>query len=514
MRIVHVQRHPWLRTEAWRAVVAALTLSTACAANAQRVEFAPWITARLTASDNAGLGSSTAGRDLIGDLTVGTAIRADWARLSLFGSAALESFVYARHTQGNDVVPLVDLTGRWIAVERFLFVEAGARTTQSHIDPYSPGLTTTSTDNNETITQYRLSPYIESDPLPNLHFRARSDNTISKDYGERTAEFEAVDDSYFGFHTISLEKDPVPLGWRLEAERSYTRYQGEFAPLITDIGRALVNVAVLDTTRIGIRVGAEKGNYLTDPGWHPIYGGQFGWHPSERTAFDFDIEHRFFGNAVHLNFTHRMQRLAWSFRASRDLETAPQSIFDLGPTGNVAALLDSILISRFPNPADRATQVQNIIARQGLPASTTTVIPILAQRLSVAEDVSLGVAYLGARDTLTLTLNAGRTRDALEEGPLATDSPVTNNLQRGATVAYVRQLTPTSVAGLTVSFSRIDSLETATAADSSKDGSVVAHWAVQVSPRTTALFGAEQRKVVSNVTSRETSVFVEVDHRF
>ncbi|HEU5297072.1 MAG TPA: TIGR03016 family PEP-CTERM system-associated outer membrane protein [Burkholderiaceae bacterium] len=498
------------------ATAAAASLALASPVWAQRVETEPWITARLTASDNSGLGFATAGRDLITDITTGLRVRAEGARVSLIGSAALQSFVYANHTQGNDIIPLVDLTGRWAVAERFFFIEGAARTTQTHVDPFAPGLTDASTDNNATITQYRLSPYIESQPGANLHFRARSDNTTIKDYGHAAAAFDAVDSSYFGFHTISLERDPVPLGWRVEAERSKTQYQGEFVPLITDIGRALVNVAVIDTLRVGLRGGAERSNFLTDQGWSAIYGGQLSWHPSERTALDFDAEHRFFGNGVHLAFTHRMPWLSWDLHASRDLDTTPRSIFDLGPTDNVSALLDSILTTRIPNPAERANQVQNIISRQGLPASTTTVIPILAPRLSVVENVSLGVAYLGVRNTLALTLAATRTRDALEEGPLATDSPVTNNFQKAVTLAYTLRMTPTTTAGLTVSYSRIDSLDTATIPETTKDGSVRAHMAVQLAPKTTALFGAQQRKLASNVTpsGHETSVFAVLDHRF
>ena len=498
------------------ATAAAVSLAIAPPAWAQNVEVEPWVTARVTASDNSGLGFSTAGRDLITDVTAGLRVRLEGARSSLSGSAALQSFVYAKHTQGNDIIPIVDLTGRWAAVERFFFIEGGVRTTQTHIDPFAPGLSETSTDNNATVTQYRLSPYIESQPAPNLHFRARSDNTKTKDYGHESADFSAIDSSYFGFHTISLERDPIPLGWRLEAERSKTQYQGEFVPLITDIARALVNVTVLDTLRMGVRVGVERDNFLTDTGWQSIYGGQLSWHPSERTVLDFDAEKRFFGNGVHLTFTHRMPWLTWDLRASRDLDTSPSSLFDLGPTDNVAALLDSALTTRFPNPAERASRVQDIISRQGLPASTTTIIPILAPRLSVVESVSLGTAYLGVRNTLALTLGATRTRDALESGALATDSPVTNNIRQDVTVAYTLRMTPTTTAGLTVSFSRIDSLDTATIAETTKDGSVRAHMAIQVAPKTTSLFGVEQRRLVSDArtSGRETSIFAALGHRF
>jgi uncharacterized protein (PEP-CTERM system associated) len=349
-----------------------------------------------------------------------------------------------------------------------------------------------------------------------LHFRARSDNTHTKNYGEESAAFGAIDSSYFGFHTISLERDPVPLGWRIEAERKETRYQGEFVPLITDIARGLVNVEVIDTLRMGLRVGAERNNFLTDPGWQAIYGGQLSWRPSERTVLDFDAEKRFFGNGVNLTFTHRMPWLTWDLRASRDLDTSPSSLFNLGPTDNVAALLDSILTTRVPDPADRASQVQNLISRLGLPASTTTVIPILAPRLSVVENASLGLAYVGVRNTIALTLGGARTRDALEEGPLATDSPLTNNLQRYATLAYTLRMTPTVTAGLTVTYSHVVSLDTATSAATTKDGSVRAQLAVQLTPKATALFAAQQRKLVSNVnpSGHGTSVLAALNHRF
>jgi uncharacterized protein (PEP-CTERM system associated) len=485
---------------------------------AGRVGVEPWVSARFTASDNAGLGlgTSSSGPDFITDVTAGLRVRAEGARLSLVGTVSAEGFAYARHTQPNEIIPTVDLTGRWEAIERFLFVDAAARTTQTRIDPFGPSLTPTTTGNNTTIAQYSLSPRIELQPAPNLHFRAGSANVQTKDYGQDSASINAIDSSYFRFNTISLERDPVPLGWRLEGQSSYTRYQGELLPVESDIVRALVNVAATDTARVGLRVGYERNNFLSDQDWQPIYGGQASWRPSDRTSFDFDIEHRFFGNGMHLLFTHRMPWLSWDLRASRDLDTTPSSIFTLPATNNVSALLDSILITRFPNPVDRATQVQNIIARQGLPAATSVATAILASRVSVTENASLGLTYLGVRHTLALTMFATKIRDAVDTGPFATDSAATNNLQYGSTLAYTLRLTPTATAGLGVTFSRIKALDTATTADSTKDGAVSGQVVFQLAPKTTALVGASQRKLVSTSvpSGHETSAFVVLDHRF
>jgi uncharacterized protein (PEP-CTERM system associated) len=496
------------------AIVASLTI--VAPAWAQRVDVEPAVSARVTATDNAGLGFSTGGRDLITEIIAGVHVRREGARLRLDGTVSLDSFLYARHTQGNDIVPRIDLAGRLIAVERFLFVEAAIRTSQNHIDPFGPDLTSTTTANNTTSVQYSLSPYIESEPAANLHFRARSDNVLTKDYGDSSPTIDAVDGSYFGRHTISLERDPVPFGWRLEGERNVTRYQGQFEPLQDDVVRALGNLAVFDTATVGLRVGAERLNFLTDSEWQSIYGGQFTWRPSERTSLTFDREHRFFGNAMHLTFTHRMPFLAWDLHASRDLDTTPSTLFNLPPTNNVSALLDSILTTRFPNPADRASQVQNIISRQGLPPATAIQIAILAPRLSVTETVSAGVAYLGPRNTLALNVFGSRSRDALEEGPLATGNPTTNNAQRGAALTYAFRMTPTATAGLTASGSYIKSLSTATVSESTREAALSAQLVVQLAPKTTAQFGAEQRRLHSNIATsgHETSVFAGLDHRF
>jgi len=498
------------------ATTTAVSLSAVAPARADRWQVESSASARVTATDNAGLGLGTAGRDLVTDVGAGLGIRHEGARISLIGNIFVEGFLYANHTQSNSILANVDLLGRWVAVEQFLFVDASIRTTQNYIDPYGPGLTSTTTANNTTTTQYRLAPYIESRPSTNLHFRARSDNVMTYNYGSNSPTTSAVDGSYFGLQTISLERDPVPLGWRLEGVEEQTRYQGQFLPLVSDFARAIGNMAIVSSTVVGLRVGVERHNYLPDTGWTAIYGGQASWRPSERTTFSFDGEHQYWGNAVHLVFTHRMPFFSWDLRASRDVDTTPRTLFNLPPTDNVAALLDSILTTRFPNPADRANEVQNIISREGLPASSSTFISIAAPRLSVTELASLGLAYLGVRNTLALTLSASRISDALQDGALATGNAAVNNFQHGAALSYALRMTPTATAGLTFTWSGIRSLDTASSTASTKDTALRGQVAIQLAPKTSVLLGAEQRRLESSVATsgRETSVYVALGHRF
>ena len=62
--------------------------------------------------------------------------------------------------------------------------------------------------------------------------------------------------------------------------------------------------------------------------------------------------------------SNRLRRFATNLSASRSVATYPQLILQLPATGNVSGLLDAILTARFPDPVERAQQVQDLIDRQ------------------------------------------------------------------------------------------------------------------------------------------------------
>ncbi len=80
------------------------------------------------------------------------------------------------------------------------------------------------TANTLSTAQGRLSPYIEHDFDGRTRFRLRSDNTWTEDDASQASLASPSAAGYFGFHTFSLEREPVPFGARLEAERSDTHY--------------------------------------------------------------------------------------------------------------------------------------------------------------------------------------------------------------------------------------------------------------------------------------------------
>jgi len=495
--------------------LAALALFAAHPALAQRWYVEPSIGLRVISTSNSTLGGSAGEGDVVVGLRPRVVIRGDAPRLFVRGTLAVESVTYTQGTQENVVLPEVDFLARLAAIERFFFIEGAVRALQLNANPFGARPGETSTSNTVTSTQYRLSPFIEYEPSLGLHLRARSDNTRTNENGSAFSLSESVGRSYFGRHSASIEQDPRPFGWRLEASRSDTRFEGDLSSITIDVARAIVNVAVTESFRVGLRGGAERNNFSTTE-TRSIYGGQFSWHPSVRTALDADAERRFFGNSWHLTFAHRSPFVAWSTRVSRDIDTSPEALLSLPATDNVAALLDSILTTRFPNPIERAKQVQDLINSRGLPPSIPSAISIIAPRVSINNTVSGTAALLGSTSSVALGVFRTVIRDAVDSGLFATGSAISNNRQIGGSLAYSRRLSPRSSATLVLDYSRIEPLEAAIDGARTQQAGVRGQISLQVGPRSFSRFGVQYRKLTSGVVAagNESVAFFELDHSF
>ena len=501
------------------ALVALLLAATSETASAQRWFIEPSIATRVAATSNTFLGGPAAESDVIIGVKPQLAIRGDSPGLHVAGAIGVDSVNYTRGTLQNVLLPQGDLLARVTAVERFFFIEGAVRALQTSLDPFGARPSGSSTQNTVTSTQYRISPYIETEPLRGFHLRARSENVKTSQNGAALSLSESVARTYFGHHTASVEQDPRPFGWRIEGDRSSTRFQGEAQPITIDVARAIVNYAIDDTLSFGLRAGAERNNFILTDGSSssgPIYGGQLLWQPTERTSLSFSGEHRFFGSSWNLTFSHRNPSVAWNVTASRVIDTTPQSLLELPPTDNVAALLDSILTTRFPNPIDRAKQVQDLINLRGLPSSIQSAISIIAPRLSISNTVSATAALLGTTSTLALSVFYARQRDALDTGPLATGTAATNNKQWGGSLAYSRRMSPTVDATFALEYTRIDALDEVLAGGRSKQAGARGQIGVRLDSKSTAQFGVQYRKLGSNivVSGDETMVFASLVHTF
>lgn len=487
-------------------------------APAQRWIIEPAISSQLSLTSNSSFGEAgPGGSDVIVALSPRVRVSGGGARLRLTGSASVSGIAYADRTQPNAVEPTADLSARLEAIERLFFIEAGYRATQTSENPFGARADGVASSNRLTTSQWSLSPVVESDPAADLHYRLRSDNTWTRAIGGEGATTTAGAGGYFGRHSASIEGDPRPFGWRLEAERSLTRYDDPAEPSISiAAARVILNYAIADEWSVGLRGGHERNNAETSKDRsRSIYGMQTRWQPSPRTTLSALREERFFGSAWSLAFDHRQPRLAWSLGLTRGIDTTPQALFDLPRTDNVAGLLDAMFTTRFPDPVERARVVQEFISQQGLQSATQGPVSLFSQRLSLVTSRRASMSVIGSRASLTLSGFAARTEDALDAGPLATGGAATNNTQHGASLVLSHRLSPLIGLSVSLDWSRIRELDSALPDETSQQGLQV-HFNVQAAPMTNTFLGGRYRKLESNVATegREGVVYVGLDHHF
>lgn len=504
------------RHELTAAAAASALLLCPAAAHAARWALDAGVSSTLTWSSNGDLGIGTESRaDTLLEVRPHLSLTAEGPRLRLRGNLALDGVATVHDTQPKRILPEADVNAHWVAIERFLFVDAGVHAQRTSQNPFGvrPELATSA--NTLTTAQAHLSPFIESSIDASTRYRLRSENSWTHDIGPAASQASVTAAAgYFGRHSLALEHDPRPLGWRLEAERSQTRYRDDAQqPITADIARLVLDYALGADTTAGVRAGREHTDLVTRDTRRNIYGWQAQWRPSERTTLAAFDEQRFFGSAWRLSFDHRMPRLAWSIVASRSLDTTPQALFNLLPTDNVAALIDAMFTTRYPDPIARAEVVQDFLAQQGIASGTLRPTTIYSPRLSIVTLRSATVTLTGTRNTLALSAFLSRTEDAPDAGNLATGTALTNNSEQGASATLSHRLSPTTNVNMSIDASRIRALQ---APDRTTQHSARLQLNTELSPRTTLVGGVRYRKLRSNVTpeGREGAVFVGLDYRF
>jgi len=503
---------------AGRVGVAVAAVFAAGPSLAERWQLDTAISSEATATDNSLLSAVAPRSDLIVSVRPRFVLLAEGSRLRITGSGSLNVVHYTRGTEENRALPDLDLSAVAVAIERALNIEAGARVSQVFENPFGlradPGAST----NRVTTTQYRISPVADVRTGGGARFRLRSDNIrLDDDSSTLTTGTASSATGYFGHHNVVIEQEPRPLGARLELDRNETRYENaQSRSLISDVGRAVVSYAVGDRLTVGIRGGAEHNNFVTGDQTRATYGVEMNWRPSERTNLAAAVDHRYFGTGGSLVFDHRMPWLAWNLRVGRDIVSTPQTLFDLPPTNNVAALLDQLYTTRFPDPIERSRQVQEVISRGGLPATLTQATTVYSQRISLETSGSFSISYIGTRHSIALNGFWTRTEDAPQSGALATGLALNNNIQRGGSIVGSRRLTPTMTLKMSIDASRIRGLDAASTDQSSEQRALRADLNFQLAPRTTAYIGARHTQFIQNDTVRTTedAGFVGIDHRF
>lgn len=501
-----------------RAAALGAALIAACGpVAAQRWTLEASVTTQAAVTDNSAFEESRieGPSDVVLTVAPSVRFRRDGARLRAGGTVGLSAAHYIDGTQAGRLVPVGDIGATLEAVERSLFIDAAAVVTQTRNNPFAPRAEGVPAIDRLQTAQARVSPYLQGNPTPNVRYLIRSDNswTETRARGNLAGELNG----YVGRHFAEIERLPRPLGLAFQIERTATRFTDTTQGTLTlDTARLRADYAFGPELVMGLRAGYEQNNYvLAGKGDGSIYGAELTWRPTERTDLTGHWEHRFFGSGWRMSFAHRRPRIAWNALLSRDVGSAPQSLFTLTPTDDVAGLLDAALTTRVPDPVERARLVQDLIARQGLPTSLGGPVTIYTQRISLITSRSATVVLLGARSSIALTGFYLRTEDLADSVFSVLGTAAENNTQRGGALTYSHQMTPLASLNATYGYTRTRALR-AIAPDASDQHALRVQTQHRFGERTTGFVGVRYQIFNSSTAddAREKAAFAGLTHRF
>lgn len=473
------------------------------------------VEARVTATDNAALAAGEPARgDVYSSLRPALRVTGHGPNSDLTLNAAADLVMYARGTQPDRALPILEGALKSVVVDRLLYFDANADVHQTEANAFAPRNDASSTSNLRTVSTYRLSPYLQHEFSQSVSLLARYDQSQSRESGSDGN----------GLHSrnsvVRLEGKPVPLGFSLAVSNLENYSSGlAFSELQVTTAKAGVSLAAFDEVVIGVAAGVERTHLLLSDQNDNLYGLNFRWTPTPRTDLFANVERRFFGNGGELRLIHRTPFSALSLRINREPVTATSSLGVLGAGGDVGAFLGAILSRSTPDPLQRAAIVQNLIASRGLQTSFAGATDFIATYPQLQTGVAASWVYSRSKTVASLSLY-GQSLHQLIRGeapalPLA--AVATDSRQFGAAVDVNYRLTPETSLDSAISWSRIQGLA-ATAGQSTRESGVRFALLQNLSPRTGMTVGIQHRLVDSNVgqvqSYRPTLVFVGATHRF
>jgi uncharacterized protein (PEP-CTERM system associated) len=469
----------------------------------------------LTNNANYGSGGPREG-DIIINVTPAISVNRQGARARLSGTAALDLVAYVDGTQTSRILPQVSLLGNVEAVENLFFIDGSIYANQSIINPYLPRPDFTSTENQYTYATARLAPYLTGNIGQNVTWLIRSDNS----YTWTTQTDAELGNTYFVANLAQVVRRPTPLGLTLRLTNDITRVENQVQPNQTlNTALAILDYSFTPQLTMGLRGGYEDTNYTLTNTSGPIYGANIEWRPSPVSNLIGYWEQRFYGPSYQFNASHRQRRISTSASFYRTISTYPQALLQIPSTTNVAGVLDAILTSRIPDPVERAQQVSDLMARQGLPETLPggSVIYNLSPNILTGANASLGV--LGVRNTLVFSLFYTKTETLPDSRIPPSFLTFNNNEEYGGGITLSHRVTPVvdltgNISGYqTKGFGPSEGLDTWQAL-----ASVSVNW--QVSPRSTFYLGARyefstQRETATVPSSQSSaaSIFAGLLHR-
>jgi uncharacterized protein (PEP-CTERM system associated) len=369
-----------------------------------------------------------------------------------------------------------------------------------------------SSQNARTEGTARLSPYITRELTPDLSLVARADVAWARYSGDSEL------DSRTGQASIKLNAKPRPVGGMVELKSLKAEYLTSSAnDWRLDTATAGPTYSPNSELVLGLVGGAERTVSSGIASTDSLVGLTAYWAPTLRTNLAASVDRRFFGVGWNASIAHRMPLVSLVLRTAQ--EPRLPTTAGTGASGSLPAFLDSILTSRYPDPAQRAALVGEMVNTRGMQTSLQGTAGTVGDYAQLVNGTDATMVLLGSRNMVAISVyhqtltQLTRTEDA-NQFP---GSGTSDNRQLGATLGFNRRLTPNMSADFAVQWSRIEGLA-ARSGDVTSESSFRLAVVRNTAPRTSISLGAQYRKSDTNVTGltsfEEGTAFAGLAHRF
>jgi uncharacterized protein (PEP-CTERM system associated) len=358
------------------------------------------ISVQETYSDNPLLLAEPAAKsDFVTEIAPYVRINEDSERLNFSFDYSPHLLLYAGNPNEDVVRNYLKADSRAELVENLFFFDAKARVAQDSQSPFGSNQGDASTNNANLVDTYTLdvSPYLLGKIADDLTWDVRNRTIWNRSSGTNLDSNDRV------IWSASLATPIRLYGSRIEYSKDETTYQADSQNLTAEIARTYLYFQPRSGLRFTAIGGIENNNYTLDSRTQAIYGAGVDWKPSPRTSASFQWQERFFGPSYVANLDHRTRMTAWNISYSRDISTYTQELFRQAP-GNTGLLLDNLLLSRFPDPAARDDEVQNVLTNTGLPAFMAGPLTYYTRQISLIDRVQTGFVIAGARNAISLVV--------------------------------------------------------------------------------------------------------------
>lgn len=380
--------------------VAVFCAGLASPSSAENWRIQPSVSVRETWTDNVTLVSASQARsDFVTEVSPSLAIQGRGSRARMDIDYRPTALVYARDSGRNDLLNMLNASGAFEAIERFLFVEARAQITQQTVSAFGPQPTSNVSDtNNRTETRvFSVSPYIKGIAGGVATYEARYQASTTR----TQADAGVQGDSRVLSGNLTSITDFASFGWVVDfRDARYDFRSGQDAS--TQFLRGTVIYHFDPELWFFVRGGRESNDYSQEDRSFTTRGVGVEWAPTGRTRVSAENEKRFFGWGHRYSFRHRTQGVSYSLLATKEDTTNLEQL----TRNSISSLFErfsDLLATQFPDPQQRAEQVRQLLTRTGISQEPIPQAGFLTSAVQLERRVEASVALIGARNTWTLS---------------------------------------------------------------------------------------------------------------